>query len=252
MNKINGIALICLVFTMNVLATASKSTQDVSNTAFEQTPGQLQQTISKAITAFEQTSRKDWSYRISRYENEEGDISSSVEHFDPTHERLKQWSLLSINGQAPTKKQALKFVNSKLKKAKEQDQPSFQLKLRDLVLMESLQLISENEETLQASFNVYLEDLGAEASKNLQGTLRFVKDQQFIESIEITNTDDFSPMFSATITHIKLTFRFIKRHTAILPQQIGLAMNGTFAFFTEIDEVSTDTFSDYRYVLNAP
>ena len=42
------------------------------------------QLISQAITEFEQRARADWSYRLSRYENEEGEISRSIALFEPT------------------------------------------------------------------------------------------------------------------------------------------------------------------------
>ena len=95
---------------------------------------------------------------------------------------------------------------------------------------------------------MYLSQLGNDVSKKLQGTLRFDKTQHYIDSIEISNTANFSPLFSADITEFSLTLRFTKIDSAILPQQQQLRMKGTFAFFTKIDEVSTDTFSDYHYV----
>ncbi|ALS97102.1 hypothetical protein AT746_01610 [Lacimicrobium alkaliphilum] len=47
----------------------------------------LQQTVARAITEFEQSSREDWSYRISRYENEEG-ISAAVLSFSSRQKSL--------------------------------------------------------------------------------------------------------------------------------------------------------------------
>ncbi len=208
----------------------------------------LQQSISHAITQFEQTPREDWSYRISRYENEEGEVTSSLELFDPAQEMSKQWTLLSINEQPPTTNQARKFTEDKQKQAEKSSQHNFSVKLREIIQMDSLELISEDLNSLKANFDVYLSRLGEDATKNLKGSLVFNKHQQFIESIEIVNTGDFSPVFSADITDFKLTFRFIKMDSSILPQQQELSMKGTFAFFTEIEEVSKDTFSEYRYV----
>lgn len=208
----------------------------------------LQQTISDAISRFEQTSRNDWSYRITRYENEEGDVTSSIETFNPANESGKRWSLLRINGQEPTEKQAKKFVKSKQKKSKKGNEHNFSVKLRDIIQLDSLELLSEDQNTIQASFEVYLSQLGEDATEDLKGKLTYGKDQAFIESIEITNTDVFSPVFSAEITEFKLTFRFLNIGEAVLPDRQDLSMKGTFAFFTEIDEVSTDTFSEYQYM----
>lgn len=207
-----------------------------------------QNAIAEAIRKFEQRSRRDWAYRISRYENEEGDISSSIEQFEPTKVPAEQWQLLSINGRAPDKKQQRKFASAKQQQAKDAGQQSFSVKLSELIQLDSLQLTFDSPQYLHASFQVYLSQLGNDVSKKLQGSLRFDKTQHYIDSIEISNTAHFSPLFSANIREFNLTLRFTKIDSAILPQQQQMRMKGTFAFFTQIDEVSTDTFSDYRYV----
>ncbi|MBZ9610427.1 hypothetical protein [Rheinheimera maricola] len=208
----------------------------------------LQSTIAGAISQFEQRSRRDWAYRISRYENEEGVISSSVELFEPTKAPAEQWQLLSINGQQPDKKQLRKFAVAKQQQSKAAGQQNFSVKLSELIQLNSLQLTFEDPQYLQASFGVYLSQLGGDVSKKLQGTLRFDKTQRYIDTIEISNSANFSPLFSADITEFSLTLRFTKIDSAVLPQQQQLRMKGTFAFFTKIDESSNDTFSDYRYV----
>lgn len=211
------------------------------------------QLISRAITDFEQRGRADWSYRVSRYENEEGQISSSIELFEPTKATDQQWTLLSLNGQPPDNKQLRKFAEKKLAETKQKQtekggQQSFSVKLRDLIQLDSLQLLSNDPQRFHAGFAVYLSQLGAEASQHLQGSLIFNKQQRYIESIEITNTASFSPLFSAEIKEFKLTLDFIKIDAAVLPARQELTMKGRFAFFSTIDEVSTVSFSDYHYV----
>ena len=127
-------------------------------------------------------------------------------------------------------------------------QQNFSVKLSELIQLDSLQLTFDSPQYLQASFGVYLSQLGNDVSKKLQGSLRYNKQQHYIDSIDISNTAHFSPLFSANISEFNLTLRFTKIDNAILPQQQQMRMKGTFAFFTQIDEVSTDTFSDYRYV----
>lgn len=217
------------------------------SSAFNQLP-HLQNVISQAITQFENTPRHEWSYRITRYENEEGDISSSEAVFDPSLAQTKQWLLLNVDGQKASPKQAKKFVKTKQKQTDESESNNISLKLRDIIHVTSLQLVSDSPKKMTASFTVTLSQLGDSATENLSGLLSFDKNRQFIETIEIHNTDTFSPMFSADISDFKLTLQFTKINNAILPLQHDLSMKGTFAFFTDIDEVSIDTFSDYRYV----
>lgn len=248
---------LCLGLTAQpVEAEPQRIEQVLTDTALAaQVDGQhsIGQLISRAITDFEQRSRADWSYRVSRYENEEGQISSSIALFEPTKATGQQWTLLSLNGQAPDNKQLRKFAEKKLAEIKQKQtekggQQSFSVKLRDLIQLDSLQLLSGDKQRFHAGFTVYLSQLGAEASQHLQGSLIFDKQQHYIESIEITNTASFSPLFSAEIKEFKLTLGFIKIDAAVLPARQELTMKGRFAFFSTIDEVSTVSFSDYHYV----
>jgi len=71
----------------------------------------LKEKINSAIVKFENTKKNLWAYQISRYEDEEGDISSSIEQHSP--QENKPWSLKKIDGQLPTKKQIKSFAKKK-------------------------------------------------------------------------------------------------------------------------------------------
>ena len=47
--------------------------------------------IKASIKLFEETDRKNWSYKVVRFENEEGDVSSSTEVFTPNEDKSKRW-----------------------------------------------------------------------------------------------------------------------------------------------------------------
>lgn len=214
--------------------------------ATEQAPfdnAHLKQQIDLAITRFEQTRVESWAYRVKRFENEEGDMTTSVEEFTPTLEIDQQWVLIQTNGEQPTKKQLRQFWEDK----REQEKGSYRIKLRKIINQDSLILKNQTQNHLKVSFNVNLERLGKDTSDNLQGILSYNKKRGFIEHITIVNTAPFSPMFSANISEFRLTFDFKSIENSILLQQQGMEMKGSFAIFTEIDEVSTDTYSNYRY-----
>lgn len=208
----------------------------------------LKQKIDLAIKKVEQTSKQNWSYQISRYENEEGDISSSLEKYQPNTELNKQWSLISINGKVPTKKQQSKFIKQKTKQNnKNEESRSYSIKLRQLINDDSLRFKYENAEHVAMNFKVKLAKLGSDSEGKLDGELLFNKQDEFIEEIKVTNNADFSPMFSASISELLITFHFMKIDDAILPKANNLKMKGTFAYFSEINEVSTDTYSNYQF-----
>ena len=227
---------------VSTVANPSKSTD-----SWQQSAELMQQQVSAAILAFETTSRKDWAFDVTRYEDEEGDITRSEERFQPNKDVTKQWTLLKLNGEVPTDKQAKKFQKNKAEQLAKKSSGSINIKLRDMIPINTLNFVFEDEVKAMADFNVHLERLGEKASKQLTGQLTYNKQERFIESIVITNTAPFSPVFSAKITDFEMNIHFQKIAQAILPLKNSLAMKGRFAVFTQIDETSTDTYSNYRF-----
>jgi hypothetical protein len=230
------VLLICFGAVFNVIAADNSTAEQVS----------FKEKMNRAIIKVEQTQRKLWSYNISRYENEEGDISSSIEQHSP--QASEQWLLKQINGQAPTEKQIRTFSEKKHEQNKTVKQgKNLQIPLRKLINPESLTLVSTDEKHIVMAFNVYIEKLGKDSMGKLQGELVYQKEKEFIEKITIWNNEEFSPMFTANITDLALTFTFVHINGAVLAKQNEMTMKGSFAYFTEINETSLDSFSDYLY-----
>jgi hypothetical protein len=224
----------CAVF--NVIAVENTTEELIS----------LKEKVNRAIIKFEKTERELWSYNISRYEDEEGDISSSIEQYSP--QESERWLLKQINGQLPTKKQIKNFAKKKQEQNHTKKQGgNTQVKLRKLINQESLSLVSSDEKSIVMAFDVYLKKLGKDSIGKLQGELTYQKEKQFIEKISIWNNAEFSPIFTAKITDLAITFTFAHIHGAVLTKQNEMKMKGNFAYFTEINETSLDVFSDYQY-----
>jgi len=228
--------LLCFCAVFNVIA-ADKTTNELPL---------LKEKIHRAILKFEHTDKKLWSYQIARFEDEEGDVSSSIEQHSPLDN--KPWSLIEIDGELPTEKQIKSFAKKKQKQSdvvkKEQH---IQLPLRELIHHESLSLVSIDDKYIVMAFDVHLNKLGDDSIGKLQGQLSYQKDNQFIEKISIWNNAEFSPMFTANITDLAITFTFFHINGAVLTKQNEMTMKGSFAYFTEINETSLDSFSDYLY-----
>ena len=209
----------------------------------QSTQTNVQLLVDNAIASYQKTELSHWSFQVERYENEEGDVTSSIEEFIPQHDTSGGWALLEQNGKTPTQKQKKAFKQKK--KNKKED--SLNIKLSDLIDRDSLTLASDSPSHLKASFNVWIEKLGEDAKGKLQGSLIYNKKNQYIEQITITNTATFSPVFSAKISDLKIVFTFTYDKGFVLPKKQTLDMKGSFAFFTEIDETSTDTFTYKGY-----
>lgn len=217
--------------------------------AAENTPEQLgssKEIINSAIIKFEKTKRDRWSYSISRYEDEEGDITSSIEQYSP--QLSKPWLLKQVNGEQPTDKQIKHFAEKKQAQTNVKKQGgNIQLKLRELINQESLSLVSTDDKYIVMAFNVNFKKLGKDSFGKIQGELIYQKEKQFIEKILIWNSAEFSPMFTANVTDLAITFTFLEINGAVLTKTNEMKMKGSFAYFTEINETSLDNFSDYLY-----
>lgn len=237
MIKVSGMVLSVLLM---LTATTVKATPSED---------QYKEQVLEALSQFENTKREEWAFTVSRYEDEEGDVSSSIEVHQPHIEAAKRWRLVEQNGETPTKKQQDKFVKRKLKQASNKDKgQSFTLRLRGLIREETLALSSETETQFTMTFNVSIKRLGEDAEEKLIGSLIYDKDKQYIEGIEIVNHEAFSPMFMVSISTFNLTLDFQKIGQAIVPKENRMRMKGKMSFLTEIDERSVDTFTDYQYV----
>ena len=208
----------------------------------------LHELVDHAIKKFEKTNKQDWTFHVARYENEEGDITSSIERFAPQLNLEQPWQLISLNGQTPNKKQKTAFQKEKNEK---QSDHSLRMPLRELIQLETLQLLAETATTKTLQFDVFVKRFGKKASKKLQGQLIYNRKHDFIEQITITNNSDFSPVFSANISDLELVFKFIKIDQFVLPARHEMRFKGTFAYFTEIDETAHDTYSDYQFIGNS-
>ncbi|WP_202261859.1 MULTISPECIES: hypothetical protein [unclassified Alteromonas] len=218
---------------------------EVTKSEFSPLPDNYKKAIAEAITNFENTPINQWAYRVTRYENEEGKVTSSVEAYSPNEMGSAQWTLLQKNKQVPSQK-ALKAFEKQ--KQKQKQNTNIALKLSELIKLDSLLMSSASESEVLANFDVNFEKLGEDASKLLNGQLTYNVTNKFIKKITITNTESFSPVFAATINTLKVDMTFFKNGEAILPESITMTMQGRFAVFSEINEVSSDTYSHFRYV----
>ncbi|WP_448548768.1 hypothetical protein [Thalassotalea fusca] len=225
------LALICAAFSNVSIAKESQVTD-------------IQKNVEQAISRFENRIRDKISFVVKRFENEEGDISQRVERYDPSNNGNANWQLISVNGNTPSTKQRQQYLEEKLNRQKEGK--AISIRLRELIEFETLTVTHENGTTSTAAFEVNTKPLGIDASGKLAGKLRYNKQLAYIEAINITNKETFSPMFSAEITDLDVSLEFSLFNDEVVIQKQAMEMKGSYAFFAEIEEVSTATYSDYK------
>lgn len=205
---------------------------------------EYQNNVRASFESFSKTNRKNFYFTISKYENEEGDETSSIENYSPAENIAQSWSLIELNGNTPTKAQIKKYLKNKSNK-NDKSKNNQSISISQLVDIDTLKILTEDNELIKSSFKVGYSRFGEDATSKLDGILIFDKKNHFVKSLEIINNENFSPMFSADIDELKLTFKFIKIKDAILPLNHTMRLIGSMAMFIEIDEISTVDYSNY-------
>mgnify|MGYP000471332356 CR=1 FL=1 len=243
--------LLALIMMCTIPVSAATDTTDLT---------QAKSLIIQAMKKVESTSLSHWKYDVSHYENEEGEVTSSLERHEPnvnnansSNEFNSKWQLLQLNDKTPTKKQIKNYLKEKQTRADNKKQgKGLSISLPEIIDLPSLQLVSQTNVQTEMTFDVVIEQLGDDAIGKLKGRLRYNNQKEFIETITITNSEDFSAMFGSNITELEMVLEFIQMKNSVLPKQNNMILKGTFAYFIEIDEVSSAKYFNYDLTMHTP
>ncbi|OCQ20880.1 hypothetical protein A7985_13885 [Pseudoalteromonas luteoviolacea] len=200
-----------------------------------------QQFVEKAIVKFQASERGKWAFTYHHNEIEEGEKTDIYAQYFPQNPRGERWQLLKLNGASPTQKQVKDFASKR-------ENEGYSIKLTELINPQSLSIEKETAQTITFSYPVQLADLGKDAIGKLMGTVKINKSSASIEEVNIINTDEFSPVALADISHFKLNMQFQTINDSVLPKSSYMEMSGTFSFFIDIEETSKTVFSDYQFL----
>lgn len=197
--------------------------------------------VKSAVKKFKDTKYENWQFTITQVENEEGDVSTSTQSHDPSREPNQKWQLVSLNGEAPSDRKRKKYS-----KKMHTEYGSYRPRnFFDNIVMDSLQLAHKTEEHLTFEFDVVTEEFGDDANDKLRGQFILNREQNFIESLTINNTESFSPQFLVTVSHLTLDLRYEQKDESILVKDIVMNLKGNLGPI-EINEVNEVTFGDYK------
>ena len=212
--------------------------------------------IDAALNKFENRRQLDWSFTVKGFEDEEGEVTQQIETYQPAETIEASWTLVEVNGEAPSEERLKDYYERKRKRfeeaqeqAEEQDgeqEQSFSIIIRDLIIFDTLKLDSETETHSILSFDVNFDQRGIDAGDALTGKLFYDKKGAYIDRMEITNVESFSPAFSADIEKFSIAFAFQQIEKVVLPTLMSMNLEGTYAFFADIKEVSEVRYEDYR------
>ena len=152
---------------------------------------------------------KEQSARCSYERVTRGSEESLVERFDARATSGDGWTLVSVDGEAPSAKQQRLYARATDERAL-RDNPC-ELELDGLGKVGSYKLVEETPTHLIYAFTPATDDAEdeeeAELLENLDGLLRINRSGPFVESIELRNSRPFSPVAALKVEQLELRTR---------------------------------------------
>lgn len=206
------------------------------STAFGAVPPALE----AALKSFRSDAPVGWSF--TQTTTAEG--KSTVERSDAAKPNYERWSLVQIDGRAPTADEA-KHYNEQRSRRSGSGTPPKIIEQFDLATLETV-----NETGERATYRCALKPSEAsdKTAKFLRATITLHTPSQTIESIELGSIAEFSPAMGIKIAELKTTMLYSipSGDTPSLPQKVVTRQRGTAFWFKTLDAEMTVVFSDYE------
>ncbi|MBT8142902.1 MAG: hypothetical protein HKN88_10410 [Gammaproteobacteria bacterium] len=178
--------------------------------------------VQQAFEAMSDIEQDSWFYRCTRQENDK----ITVEQHDPGLEN--PWSLVSINGVAPTEEESADFVKSKHSESekpetdKDDSENSRSFQMVDLADPDSWKLLSETDTDYVYNFKPQAEDAkDAKIMRNLLGTMTIAKINPYVKSFSMRATKAFRPVLMAKVLamHIQVDFADVGQQEFVMVKE---------------------------------
>lgn len=166
-----------------------------------------------------------------------------VIRYDPLEEEQRQWTLFSLAGQAPSAEQEQEYQREVLLYRQQQRETIAATEgnpLLQLMDMDSLQLGSMNEAKSEYHFKVNDEKY----RPYIDGIITLQSDCDCVVSIQVKNSEGFSPQFMVKIKDYSESYIFtpLAAGSSVI-SRIDKSIEGS-AFLTDLSEDYSEVYSD--------
>ena len=184
--------------------------------------------------------------------------SRTVGRYDPSYPKGERWTLIAINDHEPTADETDDYLSDKSNGHESQDsnedsdESGKDDDVSQTVRPESLTLLEETGTYWLFSFIPATEDDDEDILENLDGTLKIIKDGNYIEYLHMEATKPFKPRFGVKIKEFltRLSFGPAADGGPVVPLSIEVNLKLRAFVLANVNESITTTYSDYEYVGN--
>jgi hypothetical protein len=200
--------------------------------------GDVRSAVERAVLSMDETRQDErWHFTMTMIEESEEKI---VRH-NPLQEPLQQRTLVSVEGKAPNKSQLKDFRKREAQRIEDRDPEA---NFSYLVDLETLQQTSVSNHLAEVSFSPRIKQL-EDFRENFAGKLILNTASNTIDRIEISSNSAFSPAFSVTLEHYRLSFSFRDEQGARLLHSMVSVASGKAGFFKRFETETRVSFGEY-------
>ena len=223
----------------------------VTSTACAQAPHDSYEALfQSAIQAITWDFHEDWAFTVTS----SGKDSHRVGRFDPRQPEDERWTLLTIDGRAPTDEESAEYAeNDHHFGAGDSDDDDGDDNAIDMVEPGTLRLVEETDDYWLLSFvptdDDQEDDVGRKVLKSMQGTVKIIKDGEYLAYIDIHNEKPIRPKVGVKMRKFLMHMSFgpIAEDGPVVMRSMDFAIKLSAFVLVRVSEAESMAFSDFEY-----
>jgi len=200
-----------------------------------------------ALKAITWDFHEDWAFTVTS----SGNDGDRVGRFDPRQPQDERWTLLTIDGRAPTDEESAEYAeNDHHFGDGDSDDDAI-----DMVEPGTLRLVEETDDYWLLSFvptdddDEDEDDVGRKVLESMQGTVKIIKDGEYLAYIDIHNEKPIRPKFGVKMKKFLMHMSFgpIADDGPVVMRSMDFAIKLSAFVLVRVNEAESVAFSDFEY-----
>jgi hypothetical protein len=240
-SRLTGHGVLAAVLLAAALAASAEGTDDGYEALFEE-----------ALQSIEWNARERWAFT----ETASGSDGEFVGRYDPRLPEADRWTLMSIDGRAPTEKESREYAERKRSEPRD-DKQDDDREIDGMVDPGSLELVEESADYWLLRFVPTDDDdedeMGRQVMERMDGTVKIIKDGRYLEYLDIRNTEEIRPKVGIKMKKFltRITFGPAVDGGPIVMKSMDVTIKLNAFLVVRVDESESVRFSDFEFAANA-
>jgi hypothetical protein len=210
--------------------------------------GSYEALFQSAIKAITWDFHGDWAFTVTS----SGSDGDRVGRFDPRRPQDERWTLLMIDGRPPTDKESAEYAkNNHHFGDGDGDGDNGDDSAIDMVEPGTLRLVEETDDYWLLSFVPTDDDadVGRKVLESMQGTVKIIKDGEYLAYIDIHNEKPIRPQLGVKMKKFLMHMSFgpIADNGPVVMRSMDFAIKLSAFVLVRVNEAESLAFSDFEY-----